>query len=101
MVKYIAIFNEDQYLSTHILEEGYSETRCIEIKEQVGGTKFFVHDSNQFYKEDGTLVTMSAPWPSWIWDEETRTYIPPVPRPDDDHTWNEELKNWEIDTNKL
>jgi hypothetical protein len=37
------------------------------------------------------------PYPSWIWNSETKMWNPPVPYPNDIenfYTWNEENKQW-------
>ena len=40
--------------------------------------------------------TPPRPFPSWLLDEETRQWGPPVPYPDDDgrYVWNEDLLAW-------
>jgi hypothetical protein len=34
------------------------------------------------------------PLPSWVLNEETCLWEPPVPKPDGDHYWNEETTSW-------
>jgi len=37
-----------------------------------------------------------TPYPSWVLDEETCLWVPPVPMPEDgDYTWNESTQSWD------
>lgn len=39
------------------------------------------------------------PYPSWIWNAETKTWNAPVPHPDDVenfYTWNEQNQQWNV-----
>ena len=40
------------------------------------------------------------PFPSYVFNEETCTYFPPVPYPNDEnrYIWNEEIQNWVVIT---
>ena len=65
-----------------------------------GGTAFrgnyagigFIYDSENdvFYAEQ--------PYPSWLLNESTWTWNPPIPYPDDDliYDWNEETESWDL-----
>lgn len=49
------------------------------------------------YREDLDAFIAPKPFPSWVLDEATTEWVPPVPRPEDgfDYYWNEELQQWE------
>lgn len=65
-----------------------------------GGTAFrgnyagigFIYDTENdvFYAEQ--------PYPSWLLNESTWTWNPPIPYPDDDliYDWNEETESWDL-----
>lgn len=38
------------------------------------------------------------PFPSWTLDEQTLTWVPPIPAPEDGsgYLWNEEAQTWEV-----
>jgi hypothetical protein len=52
------------------------------------------------YTWDGTTFVRPQPFLSWIFDEESNDWIPPVPYPSDlysvdPYIWNEDIQNWE------
>ena len=54
-----------------------------------------------FYYEEKDVFTMVKPYPSWIWDDDLISWIPPIELPEFDpenpvlYRWNEEILNWE------
>jgi hypothetical protein len=54
-----------------------------------------------FYYEEKDVFTIVKPYPSWIWDDDLITWIPPIEAPKFDpennifYAWNEEILNWE------
>lgn len=46
---------------------------------------------------DGTNFTPPAPYPSWVLDNNSRKWNPPIPMPYDEnlYQWNEETSSWE------
>lgn len=50
------------------------------------------------YDEDLDAFIGPKPFDSWILDEETCQWNPPVPYPNDEkkYFWNEEILNWEL-----
>jgi hypothetical protein len=49
------------------------------------------------YNEDLDAFLMPRPFASWSLDEQSASWVPPIPYPDDNiiYTWNEELLDWE------
>jgi hypothetical protein len=49
------------------------------------------------YDEDRDAFIPPKPFDSWLLDEDTCNWNPPVPMPEDGkmYTWNEENQNWE------
>tara|TARA_Y100000592_G_scaffold96313_1_gene164581 strand:+ start:470 stop:826 length:357 start_codon:yes stop_codon:yes gene_type:complete len=47
------------------------------------------------YDEDKDAFIPKKPFNSWILDEETCKWEPPVKRPDGSYEWNEETKTWD------
>jgi len=45
-------------------------------------------------------TTSTSPYPSWIWDEATQSWVAPVPMNDDgnSYTWNEDTQEWILNT---
>jgi hypothetical protein len=67
----------------------------------LGGTPLRKNYAGVGYKYDQTRDAFIPPKPyaSWILNEDTCNWEPPVARPDDDgnnYRWNEEITNWEI-----
>lgn len=49
------------------------------------------------YDADRDAFIQPQPYPSWILDEETCQWEPPVPMPTDGvYAWNEDLGDWEV-----
>jgi hypothetical protein len=48
------------------------------------------------YDEEKDAFIPPKPYPSWILDEETCNWVPPVPLPDNEkvYSWNEEEQKW-------
>ena len=50
------------------------------------------------YDEDRDAFILPKPFDSWILNEETCQWEPPVPQPDNKRSsWNEETKQWDVD----
>jgi hypothetical protein len=52
-----------------------------------------------FYDQQRDAFIAPKPYPSWSLEEETCSWIPPFPRPEDGYYydfWNEDLQKWEI-----
>jgi|TARA_R100000455_G_C6207894_1_gene76397 hypothetical protein len=51
-----------------------------------------------FYDDQRDAFIPPKPFPSWILDEETCTYNPPIERPDEDNSydWNEDTQSWDL-----
>jgi hypothetical protein len=49
------------------------------------------------YDESRDAFIPPKPYPSWILNEDTCLWDPPIPYPEDDgmHTWNEETQSWD------
>lgn len=74
--------------------------------EFVGNIVMDVWRADQFSKEEilEKQNQTKADWaingfPSWIFDESSCSFIPPVPYPSDgkNYNWNEQIVNWELD----
>ena len=49
-----------------------------------------------FYNSELDICSTAQDYPSWILDEETYTWIPPIPKPDSGlWVWNEETVSWQ------
>jgi len=50
------------------------------------------------YREDLDMFISPQPYPSWILNETTGQWEPPIPYPNDEnnYTWNEDIQNWEL-----
>ena len=50
------------------------------------------------YREDIDMFIGPSPYPSWILNETTGQWEPPIPYPQDNnnYTWDEELQTWNI-----
>lgn len=48
------------------------------------------------YDEENDIFVSPSPFPSWIWNEEVKAWMPPSPMPDDGNMWewNEETVSW-------
>ena len=51
-------------------------------------------DNGQWVFEDIPPEKPEQPYPSWTYDEETNTYVPPVPQPEPDYIWYEDEQAW-------
>lgn len=51
------------------------------------------------YNETKDAFIPPQPYPSWILDEDTCTYNPPVVKPQGNYVWNELHRKWEEVTN--
>tara|TARA_A100001388_G_scaffold258161_1_gene224483 strand:+ start:2709 stop:3086 length:378 start_codon:yes stop_codon:yes gene_type:complete len=51
-----------------------------------------------FYDDQRDAFIPPKPFPSWILDEETCIYNPPIERPDEDNSydWNEDTQSWDL-----
>jgi hypothetical protein len=49
------------------------------------------------YDESRDAFIPPKPYPSWILNEDTCLWDPPIPYPEDDgmHTWNEDTQSWD------
>jgi hypothetical protein len=47
------------------------------------------------YDSDRDAFIPPKPFPSWLLDEDACIWIPPTPKPNDGHIWNEETLTWE------
>ena len=50
------------------------------------------------YDPDNDVFYAEQPYPSWLLNESTWTWNPPIPYPDDDliYDWNEETESWDL-----
>lgn len=50
------------------------------------------------YDEIRDAFIAPQPYPSWLLNNDTCKWYPPVPYPDDEHfyVWNEDIVNWEL-----
>jgi len=50
---------------------------------------------------DGEVFRTPSPFPSWEWDSESKEWVSPAPRPDNQPIlWNEETTSWvEVNVN--
>jgi hypothetical protein len=61
-------------------------------------------DGNTFTipQSDDSLIGFPQPYPSWIWSEEVKNWLPPVDKPPfegeefPNFIWNESMLQWEI-----
>lgn len=83
----IAVFDDPSDTLLEIFKQEYSLDYLIptDHKTQIGGTY------------DGTVFWKIKPFPSWIKNEVTKDWVPPIEPPDKDKTyiWNEDLIIWE------
>lgn len=51
------------------------------------------------YREDLDIFISPSPYRSWVFDEQTLQWIPPIPKPESteniDYIWNEENQSWD------
>ena len=87
----VAVFEDptDAQLLAHFKDEFSLDNIVLATeKAAIGGTY------------DGTKFWLPKPYPSWVKDEETTTWVAPVPVPTDDpsgeqyYTWDEETLSW-------
>lgn len=50
------------------------------------------------YDQNLDVFLFPKPYPSWVLDQTTYQWIPPIPHPNDDHLyeWNEETISWDM-----
>jgi len=61
-----------------------------------------VLEEADYYARKQAEFEARRPYPSWVWDESTGDWVPPLPRPDDAilnggtvaYRWDEETVNW-------
>ena len=52
-------------------------------------------DIGSIYDEERDAFIAPSPFPSWVLDEQTLLWEPPVPKPDDGlYSWDEETTQW-------
>ena len=51
-------------------------------------------DNGQWVFEEIPPEKPEQPYDSWTYDEETNTYVPPVPQPEPDYIWDEDDQAW-------
>lgn len=44
---------------------------------------------------NGEVFASQPSYPSWVFDEETFSYVAPEPKPEGKYAWNEETLSWE------
>ena len=61
-----------------------------------GGTPFRGNYAGIGYTYDETLDAFIAPqpYPSWVLDEATFSWVPPVAKPSGDYIWDEQAGQW-------
>lgn len=109
VINIIVVNNND------LLDENQNESEQIGItflRNIFGHDKKYVQTSynNNFrvkyayigdtYSLEHDAFISPPPFPSFIFNTETKMYEPPIPHPNDDNTyvWDEELFNWVIDS---
>lgn len=64
-----------------------------------GNFRFRYAGIGMVYNEEHDVFMWPQPYPSWILDTATFTWVPPVPKPDDVEgyawVWNMDLSQWE------
>jgi len=65
-----------------------------------GGTAFRGNYAGigYIYDSENDVFYAEQPYPSWLLNESTWTWNPPIPYPDDDliYDWNEETESWDL-----
>jgi len=51
-------------------------------------------DGSDWLYEDIPPEKPEQPYPSWTYDEETYTWLPPIPQPEPDYIWDEDEQAW-------
>lgn len=97
--KYAVLDAEDKVLNVIVADQsGIAEV----VKGLVPGAIKVVEVSQETkeayineYMIDGKF-RMPKPYPSWTWDLESFSWVPPVPYPNDGetHVWDEDATNW-------
>lgn len=102
----INLVNESSCLT---IEGEFNDGLCINHLKQLYGQdtrwvrsypdgEFRKRPAQSGYKYDPQLDAFIEPvfFPSWTFDEETLSYVPPTPKPIDgkDYIWNEEKQQW-------
>ena len=91
--------NESEAKGIQFCKDHYGQD-TIWIQSSYNGN-FRKHHAGLDYRYDERLDAFIPKklYESWILDEETCTWLPPVPHPDDvrPHYWDEEQKNWVFD----
>jgi hypothetical protein len=67
---------------------------------RMGGTPFRKNFAGRgmIYDVNRDVFHEKQPYPSWSFDEETASWTPPVPMPEDEqlYFWNEDEQNWTL-----
>lgn len=75
------VVGEDIDIVTSIVGE------CVEQTEETG-------PAGIGYAWNGIYFIPSSPYPSWIWNEELRTWEAPTPMPEGSWQWDEDTISW-------
>jgi hypothetical protein len=78
------------------LRELYGEPHAIWIQTSYNNSfrgTFAVVGSS--YNSTKDLFILSRPYPSWVLNESTNEWEPPIPKPEGNYNWNESNKAWD------
>jgi hypothetical protein len=83
-----------EYIRNTIGLPGYWIETCYygKIRKNYGLPKFY-------YDKEKDAFIPPRPYESWLYNEETFSWYPPISKPDDENVyiWNETIRNWEED----
>jgi len=88
------------YGGVHYTQEFDENGNPIPSQNQSKAFRFNYAGEGFFYDEDRDAFIPPKPFDSWLLDESTCLWNPPIPIPVDDNTylWNEETQEWDLVT---
>lgn len=95
------IDKNNRLINTSVILDGDNET-LERIKQEskaiaaypMNPTKELMDPQTSYW--NGTRFVWDSPYSSWIWDESTNDWEPPIPYPQDEkiYSWDEESLSW-------
>lgn len=88
----VAVFNNGTYLNT-IVFANETDEQIQSFIESIGATSFQRLADDEYISGDA-ILKYPKPFPSWVWDSETRSYMSPKTQPEGNFYWHEQDLEW-------